>query len=40
MATENASPLRDDDPAVFDPDNPAVAPRLARWRALTGLRGA
>ena len=31
---------RDDDPAVFDPDNPAVAPRLARWRALTGLRGA
>lgn len=29
---------RDDDPAPFDPDNPAVAPRLARLRALHGLR--
>lgn len=29
---------RDDSPR-FDPDNPAVAPRLARYRALHGLRG-
>ena len=28
----------DDDAAPFDPDNPAHAPMLARWRALNGLR--
>ena len=29
---------RDDDTEPFDPDNPAHAPLLARWRALNGLR--
>lgn len=28
----------DDDEFVFDPDNPAHAPRLARYRALLGMR--
>lgn len=29
---------RDDTPAAFNPDSPATAPNLARWRALLGHR--